>query len=66
MGQAGISPFTPNKNSLFVLEKIYRNLGASANAYGSLNQMILLQHIDLLHVEALGDKRKDKCFKSNG
>lgn len=66
MGQAGISLFIPNKNSLFVLEKIFRNLGVNANAHGLLNQMLSLQHIGLLHVEALDDKRRDKCFKSNG
>lgn len=66
MSQAGISLFISNKNNLPVLEKLFRNLGASANAYGSLNQMLSRQHVGLLHVEALGNKRKNKCFRSNG
>ncbi|OPJ68493.1 hypothetical protein AV530_006122 [Patagioenas fasciata monilis] len=41
---------------------IGRNLGASANAYGMLNQMLALQRIGL-HVKAPGNK-KDKCFKN--
>lgn len=55
MGQAWICPFTPNKNSLLALEKIFKNLGVSANVHGLLNQILSLQRIGLLHVEALGN-----------
>lgn len=65
MGQAGISLSIANENNLFVLENLLRNPGASANAYGLLNQVLALQCVGLLHVKTPGNKRKDKCFKSN-
>lgn len=65
MGQAGMSLSIANENNLFVLENLLRNLGASANVYGLLNQMLALQCVGLLLVKAPGNKRKDKCFKSN-